>query len=195
MFQRITGNLPIFLTGLCEIAVGILLLVNPVRFTSGILIALGVLLVLCGAYDAAMYFITDPIQAAKEQKLTRGLTLLIIGLFCILRSGWFIATFPALTMIYGVLLLLIGLAKVQHTVDMLRLKKAMWPVAAISAAVSLITAALILFNPFESTRVLWVLMSISLIAQAAADLLSLFLKKLPAAKPSAVFPVSEEKKT
>lgn len=162
---------------LCEIAVGLLLLFDPVRFTSGIIVAFGVLLAVLGAASIIRYFTTEPRQAAKEQRLSKGLFLLGAGLFCILKSSWFISTFPALTVLYGAGLMLIGFIKIQRTVDMLRMKREMWFISAISAAASLLVAAIILVNPFKTTLFLWILIGVTLIAQAACDLMSIFLKK------------------
>ena len=44
------------------------------------------------------------------------------GLFCMFRSGWFIAAFPVLTMLYGVATLVTAFGKLQWTADLLRLK-------------------------------------------------------------------------
>ena len=184
MFRKIADNLSAVLSALCEIVVGILLLVDPVRFTSGIIVALGVILIFSGTYAAAAYFLSEPVAAAKDHKLARGLLMLLAGLFCVLRSGWFISTFPALTMVYGVMLLLVGLFKVQRAVDMFRLKKPLWSVAGIGAAVSLVSAAFILVNPFESALVLWILIGISLIAQAVTDILGIALQFKPETPPS-----------
>ena len=177
MIKDIKENPGGILISLGEIAVGLLLLFDPARFTSGIIIALGVLLMMLGTSALIRYFTTEPKLAAKEQNLAKGLFLLGAGVFCALRHNWFLLTFPALTVLYGAGLMLIGFVKIQRAVDMLRLKRAMWFIAAISAALSLLISAIILINPFESTMLLWILIGVTLIAEAVCDLLSIFLKK------------------
>lgn len=180
MIKQIKENPAVVLMSLCEIVVGVLLLVDPIRFTSGIIAALGVLLTLLGALSVVRYFMTEARQAAKERRFAKGLFLLCSGLFCMLRNDWFIATFPALTSLYGAGLLLVGFVKVQRAVDLLRMKRGIWFTAAIGAGISLLAAVLILINPFQSALVLWILIGAALLLDAASDLLSIFLKKKPA---------------
>lgn len=158
---------------LCEILVGVLLLIDPAGFTAGIIIGLGWVLIGLGLVSAISYFRTAPAEAAKAQKLAKGLCLMLLGTFCALRSGWFIAAFPLLTMIYGVAMLLTGIMRVQWTVDILRLKRGRWYWAALGAAVTLLFAAVILANPFYTTVFMWNFVAVSLIIEAALDIVIL----------------------
>lgn len=80
-----------------ELMIGILLLLNPVGFTRGIIAALGVLLAVQGIGSIVSYVREKPEAAAEGNLLAKGLLMTCGGLFCIFRSGWFIAAFPALT--------------------------------------------------------------------------------------------------
>lgn len=160
---------------LAELLVGVLLLINPVRFTSGIIMGLGIVLLAMGLVSVAKYFKTAPAEAAREQTLVKGLVILLLGAFCTFKSYWFITTFPLLTMVYGVAILLVGLVRVQWTVDHLRLKTGRWLWTAIGAAVALILAAIILANPFSTVNVLWTFVAISLIAEAVLDVIAFIL--------------------
>lgn len=164
-----SGNL---MMCIAELLVGILLLINPVGFTSGIIIALGIVLALSGLRHTVRYFRQDPQEAAKEDGLVKGLIFLVVGLFCAFKSEWFIATFPILTVIYGVATLLTSIVKVQWAIDMLRQKQKYWFVALIGAALTLILAVLILCNPFSSTAILWSFIAVSLIVEAVMDILA-----------------------
>ena len=62
----------------------------------------------------------------------------------LLRSEWFIVTFPVLTILYGITVLVTGFYKVQMTVDTLRMKRVRWGWMAVGAALSLALAAIIL---------------------------------------------------
>lgn len=86
------GNL---VMSVCEAVIGVLLLVNPVGFTSLVLIALGAVLAIRGVVNVISYFRAKPEDALRSQSLTAGLLLLAIGLFCMLRFRWLIALFPA----------------------------------------------------------------------------------------------------
>ena len=105
--------------------------------------------------------------------LAIGLLTIAAGLFCILRTGGFVQTFPVLTILYGLAVLVAGFIKTQTTVDMLRLKRPGWIWMAVSAALSLSLAAVILFNPFDTTVFLWRFTAVVLLAEAVWDLVTL----------------------
>lgn len=157
---------------LVEIIIGILLLINPVGFTSGIIVVFGIALMALGLSSTIKYFRTTPEEAAVSQTLVKGLVMLLAGVFCTFNSYWFIATFPVLTLVYGIVILITGITKVQWTVDMIRLKRRKWFWAAISAAISIICGITIITSPFSTTAVLWMFIGISLIVEAALDLIS-----------------------
>ena len=160
---------------LVELIVGILLLINPVGFTSGIIVACGIVLMVCGLVSAIKYFRAEPEDAAVKQLLAKGLAELLVGAFCAFHSHWFVVTFPVLTLIYGVVILFTGLTKVQWTVDMLRLKRKRWFLAMISAAVSVICGIVIITSPFSTTAVLWMFTGISLVVEAVFDIMTAIL--------------------
>lgn len=169
--QRFKENMGAILACLIEVLVGVLLLVNPVGFTAGIIIAIGVVFLIGGIAAMIRYFRTDAIQAAAEQNFVKGMIGIVFGLFCCFHSEWFIATFPVLTILYGVMNLIGGIFKAQFAVDALRLEKP-WGWAAFSAVVSIILAATILLNPFTSSVVLWEFTAIALIVEAVCDLVA-----------------------
>ena len=160
---------------LCEVAIGILLLVNPVGFTAGIITACGIVLILWGIGSIIGYFRKDAEEATTSQGMLKGLMLLLVGGFCALKNEWIIATFPLMTLVYGVVILISGLGKIQWTVDMLRAKDKKWFFAAISAAVSVICAVVILRSPFASTAALWIFTGVSLICEAILDMVTFLL--------------------
>ncbi|MCI8554820.1 MAG: hypothetical protein HFJ80_07755 [Clostridiales bacterium] len=160
-----------------EAVVGLLLLINPIGFTAGIIILLGVLLTILGLISVIGYFRTPPEEACLKSGLAKGLLLAGLGLFCIFQSGWFLSTFPLLTVFYGLLILIAGIGKLQWAIDMLRLGQKYWYVAMLSAAVSVAFSLLVLINPFATTAILWTCMAIVLLAAAAADLLALLLDR------------------
>ena len=91
-----------------EILLGVLLLIDPLGFTSAISIALGAALIVAGIVFIVRYFRAGAAQGALTHGLSKGLLLLLAGLFCVLRSKWFVATFPLLTILYGVGILISG---------------------------------------------------------------------------------------
>ena len=160
-----------------ELVIGILLLINPTGFTRGIIIALGIPLALQGIGSIIGYFREKPQAASEGNLLAKGLLMACCGLFCMFRSSWFIAVFPVLTILYGVMTLVTAFGKLQWAADLLRLKHKYWFVALISAILSLVLAVLIITNPFTSTAALWVFIGISMIVEAIVDVITLIFEK------------------
>ncbi len=156
---------------LIEVIIGILLLVNPAAFTSGIIVAFGIVLMVMGISTTVKYFRTEPEEAAASQTLVKGLLTLMAGVFCAFNSHWFIMTFPVLTLLYGVAILVTGITKLQWTVDIIRMKRSKWLWAAISAAISILCGIVIIKSPFSTTTVLWMFIGISLIVEAVFDMI------------------------
>ena len=154
-----------------ELVIGILLLVNPIGFTSGIIIAFGIMLMIIGISKTVKYFCAEPEEAAVSQILVKGLLMLLAGVFCAFNSHWFIATFPVLTLVYGVVILVTGITKLQWTMDIIRMKRSKWLWAAISAAISILCGVVIITSPFSTTAVLWMFIGISLIVEALFDMI------------------------
>lgn len=171
--KKLRDSLGGMVMSICELLTGILLLIDPADFTTIIIVGFGWLMLISGVLNVTGYFRTPPEAAAKEQLLAKGLGVIALGLFCIFRSGWFIAAFPLLTLLYAVAILAMGLVKIQRTVDAVRLKKPGWHWRAIGAVASVAFAAVIIINPFSSAVYLWIFTGISLIAGAVLDFITL----------------------
>lgn len=84
------------LFGIAKAVLGILLLINPIGFSSNIIKLAGVALLIVGVISLIGYFRTDPEEAHVGQGLMIALCAMIGGGFCLLHTEWFIATFPLL---------------------------------------------------------------------------------------------------
>ena len=83
-----------------------------------------------------------------------------------------------LTLVYGVVILITGIAKLQWTVDIIRMKRSKWFWMAISAAISVFCGIIVITNPFSTTAVLWMFIGISLIVDAVLDMIgSIFVNR------------------
>ncbi len=161
---------------LCEAAVGILLLVDPVGFTSCVIIALGAVLAIRGIAGIISYIHAPAQEAVLGHSLANGLIFLALGLCCMLNSNWFLDVFPSITTLFGIAILLTGIAKIQWVADCIRLKMGKWPIALVGAILTLVVAAIVIANPFATTTVLWTFMAVCLIAEAILDLVAVVLK-------------------
>ena len=158
-----------------EILIGIIVLFKPEDFTKIVIIGLGIVITLIGIIFLIKYFKSDIIDAIKEKNLFKSLTLITAGLFCIINSNWFIVTFPLLTIIYGIIIFITGLMKVQWAIDAIRLKIKKWYITAINAVLSITFAIIIIKNPFTTIAVLWKFIALILILQGILDILQITL--------------------
>lgn len=169
--KTIQDNLGSVSVCLIEMLAGILLLISPVGLTTCVIVIVGVALTVCGADQIVRYFRGDAATAAAGQGLVKGLLATAGGVFCMAKSKWFLTAFPALTLLYGVITLVVGLFKVQMTVDRMRLRQGKWGWSACSAALALLIAAVIFVNPFGATGGLWRFIALGMIGEAAFDML------------------------
>lgn len=163
-----------FLFCVVEIAVGVLLLIDAANLISMILKVFGVLIGIIGILSIIRYFLTPAAEASRSQGLMNGLVLGLVGFYCVFRTGVLVATLSILTLIFGMLLLIIGFGKLQLMTDSLRLKKRGWLLHLLAAAVSVGLGIVILINPFEVAN-LWRFIGIAMIVDAAFELLITFL--------------------
>ena len=134
---------------------------------------MGIVLLVIGLLGVISYFRMEPAEAAMKQTLAKGLAVSAAGLFCIVQYQWFVESFSILAILYGVIILTMGFSKIQWAVDMLRMEREKWFLAAIGALLSVVAAVVILMNPFSSTKILWMFVGVSLILQAAVDIMAL----------------------
>ena len=116
LFHGKSGSI---ITCILEIVVGVLLLINPVGFTSGIIMGAGVLLCLGGAGSIVRYFMVKPEVAAQKQLLFKGVLAMMTGAVCITKYDWFLTAFPLLTVLYAVAMLVLRSAGVAYYLPVL----------------------------------------------------------------------------
>lgn len=171
--KNIKENFGNIIMSLGELLIGILLLIKPIGFTKGIIILVGTILLVLGVINIIKYFTTNVIIAIKEQSLSTGLIFSSLGLFCMFRANWFIATFPVLAILYGIIIFIVGLKKIQWSADLIRLKRKHWFIVGLSAITSIIFAIIVMNNPFSTTTLLWQFTGIILIVESILDVIAL----------------------
>ncbi len=179
----IKSNLPAFILFLLEAAVGLLLLINPIGFTSAIIRAIGIGMAVGGLVWTVKYFRTPVEEAASSGMLFTGLVCMLVGLFLVSKTEWLITTFTILLMIYAIVILFLGILKLQWTVDLIRMGRQKWGMSGISALIAVIFGILIIMNPFRTTEILWSLAGACLLAQTVFDIIGLFVCPRIVAEP------------
>ena len=69
-------------------------------------------------------------------------------------------------------MLISGVTKVQWAADMIRLKRRRWGWMALSAAITIICAVVILRHPFAAAATLWMFIGLTMIVEAVIDIIS-----------------------
>ena len=149
------------------LVVGILLLVNPTAFASWLVKAAGLFLMVLGILRIIRYFRVEAEVASKGQDFFVGIIAILGGLFCVIKTSWFLSVFPTLAVIYGLLQLVLGFSKVQRMVDFLRMKFSLWYLPAISALIYLIFGFIIVLHPEMTLMSIWVFTGVTMILEAA----------------------------
>ena len=158
---------------IAELLIGIILLIKPVGFTSIIIICAGLGLMVKGLMEVVRYFRTTAKEASLQEGLSRGLVCLLVGAFCTFQSQWLMQAVSFSGIIYAVLIMLLGVEKIQNTVDARRLGRKTWFYPAISAVVSIVSVIVIFLNPFSIERNLLIFAGSILIAETALDVIGM----------------------
>ena len=149
------------------LVVGILLLVNPAAFASWLVKVAGLFLIVLGVLRIIRYFRVEAEAAAKGQDFFIGIIAILGGLFCVIKTSWFLSVFPTLAVIYGLLQLVLGFSKVQRMVDFLRMKFTLWYLPGISALIYLVFGFIIVLHPEMTFVSIWVFTGVTMILEAA----------------------------
>ncbi len=165
--------------GICELAIAVLLLINPSVFMNIIVTGAGLVLLVVAAVAAVRYFRAPAAVAAKEQNLMKAAVTAILGGFCLCQFLWIDDAMPILSVVFGVCILLGATVRTQWAVDLLRLARRYWYVVAANAAIAYIMGALVLANPFAELAVLWRCIAFTLIVTAVVDVIAAFIVDVP----------------
>lgn len=170
----IKNNFSVILLLIAEIIIGIMLLVEPVKFTKALIIVFGIILVIIGIIFLIRYFSDkknnlNPSAAA----IVLSIISIVIGLVIVIFPEAIMGLFPVIAVIYGIFLIISGIYKF---VVYAEIKKTGVPASAlyiVSGILSLILGIIIVIHPFTAVGVLWTFTGIALIVGGVVDIISL----------------------
>ena len=160
---------------IAELLIGLILLIKPVGFTSILIVCSGIGLIIKGLLDILRYFRTTAKEASLQEGLSQGLIYLLIGAFCTFQSQWLMQAVSFSGIIYAVLIMLLGVEKIQNTVDAHRLGCKNWFYPAIAAVISIASVIIIFINPFSVERNLLVFSGAILLVEMVIDIIGLYM--------------------
>ena len=165
--------IPTILLIIFEAVVGTLILIDGERFAQIIFIVFGIVMFVCGV----IALIRSLLGGRKGGSINGGalavsLLMIAIGGFFAAASSFVIGIFTAMTMIFGIIMIVEGIFKLTEFLTI----RANGPIGffgIFGAILSIILGIILAFNPFGSTVVMWTVTGIMLIATAIVDLISL----------------------
>lgn len=170
--KKLSGKVINLILACIELSIGILLLINPAKFVYSIILGGGIILIGVALFCILKYFRLPAIEAAQGQLFLIGAIAAIGGTICIWKTELIFHKINWLVLLCGIGLLVLGIGKVQKTIDMLRLKMDRWLFQAISAGITLLFGLIIIINPFGTVKVFWNFVGIALIIAAAMDIVA-----------------------
>ncbi len=170
MKATLKRHLPVILLILFEIAVGVLLLTNPEAFTNAVIIIFGAVCVVIGLIYFFKYLRARKREDASVLMLIGAIFSLTLGLFSIIASPLIITFFTFIAIMYAVIMIVSGLIKIQNYIINKRYHRPVSVITLVSAVIAVIVGVVILFNPFETTHILWMFVGIAILAEAAIDI-------------------------
>lgn len=156
------------------LVVGLLFAIFPDVSITLISYILGALLCIWGLVRIYTYFKEDRFAAFGSYGLLKGLALLIVGIV-IIANPHFLA--GVLTMLFGIVMILDGVVKIQYGFDLMRVKAKGWFVVLIIAAVMTILGIIAVCNPFTTAKALTVFSGIVLAVDGVMDLIAIYYMK------------------
>ena len=171
LFSRmLKAGWPTWVAAIAVLLFGLALLIWPGITTGLILNICGVALMICGVFNIVRYFVKKDSYLAYNWSLALGLILLGGGLCLVVFKGVLLSIVPLL---FGIALLIGGIAKVQAAFNMRRAGFRSWYLTLIAAAISCVLGALIILHPFGTGLVLIRVIGASIAVEAVQDLISM----------------------
>lgn len=153
------------------VVIGMILIIWPGTTAKIVNYMLSVAFAAGGVYNLGMYFKKDVVRGAKSFDLSAGIVLLAIALFLALNPKFVVSILPV---VLGSVLFISGAIKFQNAVDVARTGYKRWPFIMLLSLVTIVIAVVILINPFDTGKVLMVIIGVALVYSGLSDLVAVF---------------------
>lgn len=155
--------------GIAAIALGLVLTIHPDLATSVVFNAVGIAAIVIGGIHLARYFMQNQGAAAPDNGMFVGAMWVVGGILLIALKGLLLSLLPFL---FGLVLLVGGIGKLQYTLNFKRMGASRWYLELAAAVVSTVFGLLILVNPFSTAMVLMRIIGVALLVEGVQDLIS-----------------------
>lgn len=150
-------------------ALGITLIAVPDFSISMLCRVGGILLILFGCVKIIGYISKDLYRLAFQFDLAFGILLISMGAILILRTGSMVHIICSLL---GLYILADALLKVQISIDSRSFGIRQWWIILAAAVITSIVGFLLIFRPYESSRMAMILLGISLLSEGILNLVT-----------------------
>lgn len=148
---------------------GITLIADP-DFSISLLCWIGgILLILFGCIKIVGYASKDLYRLAFQYDLAFGILLISLGVILILRTG---AMIHIICSLLGLCILADALLKIQISIDSRSFGIRQWWMILTSAIITSIIGFLLLFRPYETTRMAMMLLGMSILAEGILNIIT-----------------------
>lgn len=165
-------------TALAVAVLGALLLFVPQISLEKICYVMCSIIVIGGVYSIVKYFLSSAYKEAQDYGFSAGVFLVVLGIVGFVKTAAIVSFFPVALSIIG---LLYGVILLQDALDLKRLKGEIYMVVMGEAMVTILSATIILLNPFsvEMQRTLsyWLILVIGIFIVISKILLKIAYKK------------------
>lgn len=148
------------------LAAGLCLLLFPQMTTAFVFWGLASVLMVLGAMNLISYFRANVQQAITSDSMATGLLLIVLGLVIGCAQETIASLLPV---VFGLILFVGGVLKVQGACDLKRMGDARWFTALIGALISLVCGLIMLVNPFDTLMTLMRVMGAFLVIESVQD--------------------------
>ena len=156
------------------IALSIFLILKPEEIISSLLRVMGILVLVFGLIDSTSYFAKKDDTKLFDYGLLKGLMGVTLGILLIFKYEALISIFP---MVLGILIVFINVFKLQLSLNLKDVDSS-YLTGVIISALAVILGVLIIFNPFESLKVVVIVSgAVILVSELANIIYSLLVLK------------------
>ena len=174
--RRFSRNFPLLLLVILEIALGIMLFVNPDSVTLAAILLFGILLAILGVFSIVRYIALRRQGYSVPFTLVLGILNVVLGALLLIFPN-VIMTFVkgfigALFILYGIGMIVSGIYKIYLFYSMKHVDVPVTLFTAVAGIVSVLLGVLILVNLNTAQEIMWRIAGIALLVEAALDAVS-----------------------
>ena len=137
------------LGSLLLIVLSVFLMLKPIEIIGTLIKVIGMILLICGVFDFANYFVKKKEESLFDYGLVKGIIEITIGVLFIFKYDLLINLFPC---ILGLIIVFINIFKLQTAIS-LKEFESNYMTGVIISSLSIILGLVIVINPFETLEV------------------------------------------